>query len=189
MNARTTILAAALFTACSTTAQGADTFLGVETGERRFYWGLNYGSWDDVDLNQLTLVLGADVSNFLGAEIHLGKTNDFSREISPGVTGTIRTRFVAAAFVRANLRYKKTTLYVMGGYGYIDFSELSLNQWNFADSISGPAYGVGMDFYGGPHTALNVSAIRYVDDDNNTIDTINLGFVHHFDWPGLASRY
>lgn len=189
MNVRKTILAAVLLTACSATAHAADTFLGVETGERRFYWGLNYGSWDNIDLDHLALILGADVSNFLGAEIHLGKTDEYSSQVAPGVTGTIETRFLAAAFVRANLRYKRATFYVMGGYGYIDFSQLSLNQWNFADNIDGPAYGAGMDLYGGPHTAFNLSAIRYVDDGDNTIDTFNIGIVHHFDWPGLSSRY
>ncbi len=189
MNVRKTILAAVLLTACSATAHAADTFLGVETGERRFYWGLNYGSWDNIDLDHLMFVAGADVTNLLGFEVHLGKSDRLSQGVSPGITVDLETKYIAAAFARATLRFQKTTLYALGGYGTVKYEVAQLNLLNIKQNISGPAYGAGMEWYGGPHTALNLSWIRYVDDGDNTIDTFNIGIVHHFDWPGLSSRY
>ena len=186
--------------------------LDLDTTDKRFYWGAQIGQVKEVEMDQGMFYMGYDLSNWLAFEAHLGKTNRISLTDPSGDFINIGTDYVAAAFVRLNLRYEKVTWYAMAGVstvqvngdyditnGAASITGTLGNFFNltglaatgtFDDSITGSAYGGGMEFYGTRNTAITLSWIRYFDDsDAGALTVASLGFVHHFDWPRTASRY
>ena len=170
---------------------GASSVFEENETEKRWYWGMHLGSIKtdlEEDLHAGMLVFGRDLSNVFSVEAHLGKTNT----VDDGAF-TASWQYIGAAFARANLRYEKVNWYLLGGYGTAK-AEVKLNGQTFSeDTITGPAYGAGVEIFGGPHTALTISYIRYVDDDSGDVQgeikSTNIGFVYHFDWLPDSPRY
>ena len=190
----------------------AQNIFDLDTTEKRWYWGMHIGQIKEAELDTGMIVFGYDLSNWMAIEAHVGKTNKISLTDPSGDFLDFGTDYVAAAFVRFNLRYDRVTWYAMAGAGTVKFSgnyditnaaaEISSTLGNFLntaglpatgsfdESINAAAYGGGLEFYGSRNTALTLNWIRYFDDnDVGALTVVSLGFIHHFDWPRGSKRY
>ncbi len=204
-------MAVLLLLFCPLLVQAGGT-LDLDTTDKRFYWGMQIGQGKEVEMNVGMFHMGYDFSNWLAIEAHVGKGSRLALTDPSGDFLNLSTDYLAAAFVRLNLRYEKVTWYIMGGASTLQINGdyditngaagitgslgtfFNLNglaaTGNFDDRINGTAYGGGFEFYGSRNTALSLNWIRYFDSsDAGALSVLSLGFVHHFDWPNTASRY
>jgi hypothetical protein len=150
----------------------------------------------DGEVNGAAIRLGFHFTNFLAAEIQFSKPQEI--ELTDGTTFNADT--TASAFLRFDFPFRKVIPYVMAGGTYMAWRYetpdlvAGTGTIEIRETSTGPAFGGGLEIYGGEHTAFNISFIRYItavsdNDGEFTHDSLNLGIVHWFEFPNLYRRF
>jgi len=158
-----------------------------------FYMGAGWGNYAFNIKNSstvygnssgLALDLGYDFNNILALQ-----TSYIAPDTFTATSGTDEAiSYAASLFLRANLRFERSSVYFLVGG-----STLGKNNASY-DGV-GPAYGVGLDFYGGKNVALTIKYINYLDTKTTvgsnkvTLSGTTLGFIYYFDTPRFNNRY
>ncbi len=138
----------------------------------------------DSDMDGGLVKFGYDLNNWIGFEGHLGSTT--TNEDTTNYTAKID--YMAFAGARFNLRYDHLTVYALAGAGYAQIKETS-SAVNYETTKGGPAYGVGIDFYGSKSTSVSLAYIQYVDSTAIDLSSLQLGVKFYFDKPKIQRRY
>lgn len=147
------------------------------------------------EVNGAALRLGFHFTNFIAAELQFSKPQEI--ELTNGAT--FNADLIASAFLRFNIPFRKVIPYVMAGGTYMSWryetpDPLGTGTIDIRETSTGPAFGGGIEIYGGEHTAFNISWIRYLtavseNDGELTHESLNLGIVHWFEFPNLYRRF
>lgn len=166
----------AFLVAVAITAGLTAPHLAVAADKPAKYFAIHAGTFEldpaEIDGTTIYLKLGYQLNKFFGLEAQFGFLTGVK-----GVPGSDPDGSQAALFARFNLPFEDLNVYALAGV-----AQLSLNGTD--DEFSGTAYGVGIDFYGSPLTALTLEAIQY-QDGNATYKSLTLGLKHHFEWPSF----
>ncbi len=115
---------------------------------------------------ELNAAFGLTYTKFLGVELRAGFSSDDS-----GSLVTDSQLAYQALLVRLGYTWDRVGVYLMAGQAALQAdSELGLED-------SGTATGIGINLFGSPTTALNLSHLN-IDDGNFT--TTNIGFQYFF---------
>ena len=155
-------------------ADRPNQYLAIEGGTYDYAPGASDAPGEDGDVVRLNY--GLALNRFLGFELHYGMEGGQSNLREGALLG------------RFNLPYERVNVYALAGAGRV-----GITVDDERDSESGPAVGVGIDFYGTEYSALSLEYLRYeVDDDDAdddaVYDTITIGWKHHFDWPEFRAQ-
>jgi len=137
------------------------------------------------DVDGGILKYGYDFNNWFAVEGHLGRTASVENTALSYTSGINYMGFAGARF---NLRYDHFTLYALGGAGFAQIAETSSGT-DYQLNKVGPAYGVGLDFYGSKSTSISVAYIQYIDTSDVDLSSLQLTIKFYFDKPKIQSRY
>lgn len=147
------------------------------------YVGLSLGGFDaeppgasgDSSETDVSLRLGYHFSDFVGVEGRLG-TNAANIE-GDDDAGRPITEY-AGLFLRLDLPFEKTNVYVLLGGSSVRFDDESVDS-DDKDPVAG---GIGIELYGSEDTALVLEYMTYAED---SYQGVGLGFKHHFNMPSF----
>jgi len=139
----------------------------------------------EADLDGGMIKFGYDFSNYFAIETHLG-TSTTNDDLAP--TYTVGIDYLGFAGARFNLRYDHLTLYGLAGAGFTRITEKT-PATTYETSKIGPAYGVGLDFYGSKTTSISIAYIQYLDETDVNISSFQIGVKFYFDKPKIQKRY
>ncbi len=144
----------------------------------------------DGEVSGLALKFGYHFTNFFAAEVQYVKVQGV--ELDDGTTFDID--FLSSAFFRFDLPFRSVVPYVLAGGSYMNWryekpilagGTIQIRETSFA-----PAFGGGVEIYGGEYTAFNINWTRYMFDPNGlNHDAISFGIVHWFEFPSLYRRF
>lgn len=158
-----------------------------------FYIGLGWGNYAFSIQNSGTtysnssgpaLDLGYDLNNILAIQGSYVVPDTFTG--TGGATENIS--YAASLFLRANLRFERSSIFLLAGGSYI-------GENNSSYKGTGPAYGIGIDFYGTKDAAITLKYVTYLDvkatNSSNKVNAngVTLGFTYYFDTPTFSDRY
>lgn len=116
--------------------------------------------------SELNAAFGLEYMKFFGVELRAGFSSD-----DTGSLITDSQLSYQALMLRLGYRWDRVGVYLLGGQAAIQAeSELGIED-------SGTATGIGINLFGSPTTALNLSHLN-IDDGNFT--TTNIGFQYFF---------
>ena len=160
-------------------AEEAHFYLGVDVGDSSYTVDNSSTTYDNA--NGIVLRLGYDFNNWLAVEGHYSAPDDFEGSDSSTLSG-----HSYSAFLRANLRFRRATLYAIGGASSANYT---------GTNEIGYAYGAGLDVYGSKDTALTFAYTSYYNDEtaaSNKIESnaVTFGITHYFgNRPRIYKRY
>ncbi|HEX7027558.1 MAG TPA: outer membrane beta-barrel protein [Gammaproteobacteria bacterium] len=152
----------------------------AQAQDSKFYYGLSLTSTDfelaGVESNGIGFKLGREFGKYIMIEAHIGNSSESSDNLlgDPDLT-------YSGAFLRLNLPFERMNIYVVGGA-----ASINANLTGFDDSEVDRAVGFGFDLLASENSALTIEVIDYgTEDELELIETVQLGFTHRFDFPGL----
>lgn len=145
------------------------------------------------EVSGLAIKFGYHFTNFLGVEVQYVKVQGV--ELNDGKTFDID--LLASAFLRFDIPFRSVIPYVMAGGSYMNWRYVDptgTGTIEISNTSTGPAFGGGVEIYGGEHTAFNISWTRYMNDVTSndgvlTHDALAFGIVHWFEFPSLYRRF
>ena len=164
------------------TPQAAESHLYFGVDHAEYSWDVRGSAGKFTDSSSYALRLGYDFNNIIGIEGHFIKPGEFPN--SAGSSLTQRFEGGASLYLRANMRFERTTAYLLGGATYLKDS---------SGSDTGYGYGAGFDFFGTKNAALTLSYISNYNSNSNSIEKnltmLTLGFTIYLDPPKFNDRY
>jgi hypothetical protein len=143
------------------------------------YWAVSLGQFEFTDVNDnvfdttnLGVQGGYQFLPWLGAELRYGG----QAASSDNALDSTAINY-GGGFVRFDVPYKRTNVYVVAGVGGVGYEDADGN----SDSDAALAGGVGVELYGTQQSAVKLEFMSYSGDDVE-YRGVSLGFVHHFNW-------
>lgn len=185
MNKKLLLTLASLFAMHFPTVSMADT--------SPLYMNVNAAIYDSqfntLEPEGINLGFGVDLNNYFSFEMIAGTSNE--TEGVP-VTNTAKINYAASGLLRFNLRFKRVTLYALGGYSKVKATNTT-GVTTTVQEADGVSYGYGIDFFGTPDLALSVRRIEFIDIDDPaelaSYGATMFGITYYFDTPKIHSRY
>jgi outer membrane immunogenic protein len=145
---------------------------------------------NDVNLDAVMFRYGRFLFPYLSVELHGGLSA--KKEIEDN-SSSMTNDYLASVFLRGNIPFHKQNVnsYFLVGYSWSKFTieqpvvnlgPISLGG-KTSVSDSSIAYGVGLELYGTPNTAVNLEYIRYFEKEGFTLGGLSIGLTHHFSFP------
>ena len=141
----------------------------------------------DTDLDGIIFRVGRYFSNYLGLELHGGFSLEHKNFDN---STTAKNDYLAGLFVRGNIPFyqQNINLYALvgGSTARVSYTEPTRNVGGQAAGGkttikgNGLSYGLGLELYGTPNTALNIEWKRYLSKADFKLQGFSVGIIHHF---------
>lgn len=150
---------------------------------------INNSFSNDGEVSGLGLKFGFHFTNFFAAEVQYVKVQEV--ELDTGEKFNID--LMTSAFFRFDLPFRSVVPYLLAGGTYMNWryeDPTGAGLVKIRETTFGPAFGGGVEIYGGEYTAFNINWTRYMfSPDGLNHDAISFGIVHWFEFPSLYRRF
>ncbi|APZ44263.1 porin family protein [Acidihalobacter ferrooxydans] len=176
----TTVLLLASTQAFAADASAGKPYIGLEFGSIHGKFK-NQGHENTGNATALNAYFGYQFTKYLGVQLNIGSGSNMY------INGAdIKPHLYESAYIKGTIPFRDR----WGVYGIAGVTHMDVHASGGFKGTSG-SYGVGLQFYGAPATALTLSYTRLFDGNikgqgqtvKTTYDVAAIGLVHYFNWP------
>lgn len=179
----TTVLLLASTQAFAADASAGKPYIGLEFGSA--HGKVKYQGHEITgNATALNAYFGYQFTKYLGVQLNIGSGSNMRFKHG----ADIKPHLYESAYIKGTIPFRdRWGIYGIAGVTHMDVH----SPGGFKGTGTSASYGVGLQFYGAPTTALTLSFTRLFDGNikgqgqtvKTTYDVAAIGLVHYFNWP------